>query len=546
MLKKILFTITLCFLLVSTTLPSALAVETTPKFHCPAPQTCVNLVAINDVYEWKPYPTGKTGSLSRLSTYLNRLHERFPKTEVLFAGDLLSPSSDSQLTKGLHMVHGLNALGIKVATLGNHEFDFGEKGLANALKASQFPWLAANVQVLPNTTLSPSQIKPYTILEQAGKRILVFGLLTTETTQLNTIAGYVTIKDPIETAKTLLPQWIKTEKPDAVIALTHLNIAEDRRLAQSVPNIDVILGGHDHHQLLQVINGVPIIKLDSDARTVGHLQLNFNPIEEYYGFMLKRRTPIAEWHYEVTALTPTDFPEDQTFEAKVLEKTSERLARLDEVVGTLPVTWNVNQEAIRGVYSSTAQQIAEILRRYLKTDVVLLNSGGIRGNRIITPSLLTQRDILQILPFDNALVTLTLSKAQLQAVIEKGFSQVDTEPNWGGYLHFSGVLAVVNPKAAVGKRVQAVLDAYTGLPLDASKTYRVTMNTYLAEGGNGFDILKQYKDAQVPKPVALSETQAVTLSKAFKALTPQALYEATHQTPSVQLLIQPFITQSAI
>jgi 2',3'-cyclic-nucleotide 2'-phosphodiesterase (5'-nucleotidase family) len=538
MLKKILFTSILCLLFTTASLSSAFAVENTPKFHCPAPQTCVNFVAINDVYEWKPYPTEKTGSLSRLSTYLTRLHERFPQTDVLFAGDLLSPSSDSQLTKGLHMVQGLNALGIKVATLGNHEFDFGEQGLANALKASQFPWLAANVQILPNTTLSPSQIKPYTILEQAGKRILVFGLLTTETTQLNTIASYITIKDPIETAKTLLPQWIKAEKPDAVIALTHLNIAEDRRLAQSVPNIDVILGGHDHHQLLQVINGVPIIKLDSDARTVGHLQLNFHPMSALYKRSKIKLSPIAEWHYEVTALTPADFPEDKAFEAKVLEKTPARLASLDEPVGTLPVTWNVNQDTIRGVYSPTAQQIAEILRRYLKTDVVILNSGGIRGNRIITPSLLTQRDILQILPFDNAMVTLTLSKAQLQAVLEKGFSQVDTEPNWGGYLHFSGVVAVVNPKVPVGKRVQAVLDARTGLPLDASRSFRVSVNTYLAEGGNGFEMFKQYKDAQVPAPVALTETQAVSLGKALKALTPQALHDATHQAPSVQVLLQ--------
>jgi 5'-nucleotidase/UDP-sugar diphosphatase len=539
MLKNILLTLTLSLLFVMSSLSFAFAVETTPKFHCPAPQTCVNFVAINDVYEWKPYPHEKTGSLSRLSTYLTSLHERFPKTDVLFAGDLLSPSSDSQLTKGLHMVQGLNALGVKVATLGNHEFDFGEQGLANALKASQFPWLAANVQVLRNTTLSPNQIKPYTVIEQAGKRILVFGLLTTETTQLNNVAGYATIKDPIETAKTLLPQWIKTEKPDAVIALTHLNIAEDRRLAQTVPNIDVILGGHDHHQLLQVINGVPIIKLDSDARTVGHLQLNFNPIEEYCGFMLKRRTPIVEWHYEVTALTPADFPEDKAFEAKILEKTPARLASLDDVVGTLPVTWNVNQETIRGVYSPTAQQIAEILRRYLKTDVVLINSGGIRGNRIILPGVLSQRDMWQILPFDNGLVTLNLTPKQLRTVLEKGFSQVDTEPNWGGYLHFSGVVVVVNPKAPVGKRVQAVLDARTGLALDGSKTFRVSVNTYLAEGGNGFEILKQYKDAQVPTAVALSETQAVSLGKAFKALTPQALLDAMHQAPSVQLLIQP-------
>ncbi len=532
MLKKGLCMLTMALLWLTLCLGSAWAMENTPKFHCPAPQTCVNFVAINDVYEWKPYPLDKTGTLSRFSTYLTRLHERFPQSDVLFAGDLLSPSSDSQLSQGLHMVQALNTLGIQVASLGNHEFDFGEGALVKAINTSEFPWLAANAEVLPKALLSQNQIKPYTIIEQAGKRILVFGLLTTETTQLNNIAGYVTIKDPIKTAKTLLPQWIQREQPDAVIALTHLNIAEDRRLAQSVPNIDVILGGHDHHQLLQVINGVPIIKLDSDARTVGHLQLNFKPSTTVCNRHLAKESSITEWHYEVTALTPADFPEDKAFEAKVLEKTPVHLESLDEIVGALPVTWDLQQNTLRGGYSQTAQQMAEILRRYLKTDVVLINSGGIRGNRIILPGVLSQRDLWQILPFDNGLVALNLTPKQLQAVLEKGFSQVETNPNWGGYLHFSGVVAVVNPKAPVGKRVQALLDVHTGRPLEASKRLQVSVNTYLAEGGNGFEMLKHYTSAQ--KPLALPEAQALTLGKAFKSLGRQALYDATHQAPSVQ------------
>lgn len=537
MLKKSLCTLTMALLWLTLCLGSAWAIENTPKFHCPAPQTCVNFLAINDVYEWKPYPSDKTGTLSRFSTYLTRLHERFPQSDVLFAGDLLSPSSDSQLTKGLHMIQALNTLGIQVATLGNHEFDFGEEALVKAISASQFPWLAANVQIFPNVQLVLAPIKPYTVLEQAGKRILVFGLLTPETSQLNNIAGYVTIQDPIETAQRLLPQWIQREKPDAVIALTHLNIAEDRRLAQSVPNIDVIIGGHDHHQLLQVINGVPIIKLDSDARTVGHLQLNFKASSMICNRHLATETPIAEWHYEVTALTPAEFPEDKAFEAKVLETTPVHLESLDQIVGILPVTWDLQQNTLRGGYSHTAQQMAEILRRYLKTDVVLINSGGIRGNRIIPPGALTQRDLWQILPFDSALLTLNLTPKQLQAVLEKGFSQLETNPNWGGYLHFSGIIVRINPKAPVGKRVQALLDVHTGRPLEPSKQLRVSVNTYLAEGGNGFEMLKHYTSAQ--KPLALPEAQAQTFGKAFKSLGTQALYDATHQASSVQQSSQP-------
>jgi 2',3'-cyclic-nucleotide 2'-phosphodiesterase (5'-nucleotidase family) len=516
------------------------ASEGVPKFHCPAPQTCVQLIHFNDVYEWKPYPDERTGTLSRFSTYLTQEKERFPNLAVVFGGDLLSPSGDSQLTHGLHMVEGLNALGVKVATLGNHEFDFGASHLQEALTLSKFPWLAANVTFLPNAKIKAQAVPPYMILEQAGKRILIFGLLTPETLQLNPVAPLVTIEDPIQSAQRLLPQWKKKEDPDAVIALTHLNIAEDRRLAQDVKGIDVILGGHDHHQLLQVIHGVPIIKVDSDARTVGHLQLNFNPSSpKRLGFKESSSTRLAEWHYEVTALTPEQFPRDFAFEQDVLQHTPMDLRGLDEQVTQLPVVWDTQQSAIRGVYSPTAQQIAEVLRRYLNVDVVLLNSGGIRGNRRFMPAPLTRRDALQILPFDNQTVIVSLRKPQLEAILEQGLSKTDSDPNWGGYLHFSGVIAVLNPSAVKGKRIHQLLDACTGKVLSDDQIFQVAINSYLAEGGNGFLQLKSMVDHQSVAPTRLKETQAITLGNALKAMTTTAWKEVLQQVPSLQNIVRP-------
>jgi 2',3'-cyclic-nucleotide 2'-phosphodiesterase (5'-nucleotidase family) len=500
----------------------------------------VNFVNLNDVYEWKPYPTDMGGTLSRFSTYFKQVHERFPNAEMLFAGDLLSPSSDSQLTRGLHMVEALNRLGVKVATLGNHEFDFGKEALLKAIQASQFPWLAANIELLPESGIASDLVKPYTVVNQKGKRILVFGLLTQETLNSNAVSDFMTLHDPIETAQRHLPQWIQTEKPDAVIALTHLNIAEDRRLAQTVQGIDVILGGHDHHQLLQVVNGVPIIKVDSDARTVGHLQLNFNPTPKQSKRF--RRVPfssIVEWHYEVTALTADAFPVDTTFETAVLQKVGMNLAQLDQKVAVLPMAWNTLQSAIRGVYSPTAQQICEILRRYAQADVALLNAGGIRANRMISAGAITERDILQILPFDNGLVVLEMTKAELESVLEQGLSQQEIEPNWGGYLHFSGVIAVVNPKLVKGKRIVALLHPLTNKPLNATKRYKVALNSYLASGGNGFEGVKRLMEAQQSTAKIWQETQATSLSKALKQLSTEDLHVIMHDAPTIQTMLKP-------
>jgi 5'-nucleotidase / UDP-sugar diphosphatase len=518
------------------------------SFHCPAENTCLNFVAFNDVYEWAPYPASREGTLSRVSTYLKTLRQQFPNAQVLFAGDTLSPSPESSVTQGRHMIESLNALGISVATLGNHELDFKAEGLNNALNLSKFPWLAANVKLVPGAPIKPEALKPYHMLQQQGKRILVFGLLTPETNSIAPVDGLLKVEDPIATTKTLLPKWVAAEKPDAVIALTHLNIAEDRQLAQEVPGIHLIIGGHDHHQIFQWVNGVPIIKLDSDARTIGHVQLNIPKVGGSVSvpkkgwFRRKERATsgvsgVQEVHYEVQALVPQHFPPDAAFEATIKQKTGLNMEALNQPLTTLPMPWPIYQEEMRNRYSPVGYSIAELLRRYTKTDVALVNGGGLRSNSTLEPGPITQRDVLQILPFENPLVQVNLTGSQLMQVVRYAYQTAWATPNWGGYPHIAGLVMVMGAGPNGQPVLEAVLDSATQQPVPPTKVYRLTTNDYLVQGGNGYPFPAILKAGASRIP--LVETQAQGLGKALRTTPPAVLQQLMAQPPNVQVMLQP-------
>ena len=105
----------------------------------------ITLLQINDVYTLEPVDEGRRGGMARLATLVKRIRRENPATVVVLGGDTLSPSVASTLLQGRHMIAGFNALGLDLATFGNHEFDFGPTVLAERMRESKFVWLSANV-----------------------------------------------------------------------------------------------------------------------------------------------------------------------------------------------------------------------------------------------------------------------------------------------------------------------------------------------------------------------------------------------------------------
>src|SRR5215471_8165037 len=210
---------------------------TVPAFGQSATLT---LLTVNDVYEITPVQ-GK-GGLAELMSLL-RAERATTHHLTTVNGDFLSPSVMSALLKGSQMVALFNTLGVDAVVFGNHEFDFGPEVTQQRMAEATFPWLGANV-------LGPDG-KPFggalaTMTRQVGALTIgLFGLLTPETAQLSSHGSAVTFAPVVPTAKTAV-QALRQAGADVVIALTHLSLAEDRTLAQQVPGISVILGGHEH------------------------------------------------------------------------------------------------------------------------------------------------------------------------------------------------------------------------------------------------------------------------------------------------------------
>ena len=246
----------------------------------------VTLLHINDVYEIAPLDNGRVGGMARVANLYKTLKKTNPNTYFFHAGDFLSPSvigtlkNDGKTIRGKQMVDVMNVAGVQYVTFGNHEFDLDDTeptNLQERINESTFQWFVSNarqkqgVDFVPFAKVSNGQRTDFPtsfVLQTPGGKIGVLAV----TIPVN--KPYVQIADPIEVAKAeyerLKPQC------DAVIALTHINIADDRRLAQAVPGLALIMGGHDHDHMLERVGNVVIAKADANARTVYIHRLSFN------------------------------------------------------------------------------------------------------------------------------------------------------------------------------------------------------------------------------------------------------------------------------
>ncbi len=178
----------------------------------------------------------------------------------------------------------MNELGYDVSAIGNHEFDNGIAELARRLRNADFQVVCANYDF--SDTELKELIKPYVIVEKAGKKIGIIGLITelTNLVSKNNIKGMIHL-DPIETANKWAGYLKKKEGCDMVIVLSHLGYYDgdsDVKLARNSKNIDIIIGGHSHtflksEKIYQNLDGkdVVIVQAGAHGEYVGRLDIGF-------------------------------------------------------------------------------------------------------------------------------------------------------------------------------------------------------------------------------------------------------------------------------
>ncbi len=426
---------------------------------------------VNDVYEI--WPRRGVGGLANLATLLKRERKRAPNSIMTLGGDLISPSLLSSITRGKHMIRFMNRLRLDVAVLGNHEFDFGLKVLLERVKASKFVWLGANVIGRDGKLLAG--VRGVRQLDMNGVKVGIVGLVTPQAGVY--IKGNTPVKfgDTIAAARAAVAR-LKKGGAQVIVALTHLDMREDVELARKVPDIHLILGGHDHHAINTMAGRTLIIKAGSDAAWLAVVDLTVT--------LRKNKPPIVVPSWRMVALhkIPPD-PEvlnlSQSYEDRLKE-------RLGKKIGRLKSGMSSESNFVRSRETAIGNLFADAVRASVNTDVAFLNGGGIRGNRRYkSGQWLTARDILTELPFNNNVVVLAVRGSVLKAAIEHGISGVNT----GRFPQVSGLKIFYERVRLKGAQVIAI--EVNGKPLEPSRTYRVATIDFIADGGDGYAMFKR-------------------------------------------------------
>lgn len=447
----------------------------TTSFSADNKPISISFLHVNDIYQIAPIsPKEPRGGLARLATMVREIKHTEPETLFTFGGDTLSPSVESGLFKGEQMMAAWNELGVDFAVLGNHEFDFGEAILRERLAESKFPWLTANIKAqtsLPN--LKRTEIRTIN-----GVRVGLIGLITPSTTTLSKPGPNLHFEQLLPTAQREVA-LLRKQGAELIVALTHCTLTEDRTLAAS-GLFDLILGGHDHHLVTEVVGRTAILKAGSDARDAIHVHLR---MERKHN---RLRLAGTQWN-----ILPVDgrWQED----AKVLAANQKYEQRMDGLlsvgIGSTSTILDARGATLRREESNIANFTADAVLAEMKTDIVLLNGGGFRADREFSPGQLTRRDMMSLLPFQNPLVVLSITGQQLRTVLEHGLDRRIERGQSGAMPHVAGIRVVYDPRKTKGERVTQI--SLNGRPIEASQSYTLATSNYLAGGGDNYPVLKE-------------------------------------------------------
>lgn len=415
------------------------------------------------------------GGRVRLATLVDEIRELYGKENVLLldAGDAIHGMNIDNLFGGLPSIEVMNFMGYNAFTPGNHEFNYGQEVLAQRIEDAKFPTLAANVTKEDGTLFAGYSAL---IQEIGGVKVGVIGLAAQETpivTHPKNVEGLV-FHDPIVTAK----QVAKVVRPrvDVLIVLSHLGYSKDVELANALPELDVIVGGHSHTELETAVevNGVLIVQAHEYANNLGFLRLQVEDgkIVDHDSFLIPV-TADVEKHAGVQA---------------IIDRWNEELQqRLGQVVGSTAVNWNGEREFVRTQETNLGNLVADVIRNTVGSDIAMTNGGGIRAS--INAGDVRVADIYNVLPFDNTLVVVEMLGMDILEALEHSVRLLP-EQN-GGFLQVSGISFEVDPNALPGGRVINV--KVNGERISTGRYYTVATNDFLAAGGDGFETFMNAK-----------------------------------------------------
>lgn len=458
-----------------------------------------------------------TRGLAKIATLIRRARAENPNGTLLVdSGDVIQGSPLAYLhntrnnTPPDPMMRAMSALRYDSMTVGNHEYNFGLKVLEKARGEASFPWLSSNTyRVGTNETYH----RPYVVKEVSGVRVGILGLTTGGVPSWENAQNYpgIEFREPVAEARKWVGVLRTTERVDLVVVTMHMGLEEDLStglaspgqvkwenqalaIARQVPGVDLILMGHTHREVPGVlVNGVLLAQANLWGRHLVRADLYVERGED------------GRWHVAgkqartlpVTAETPVD-PEIAAIAEPYDREARAWLSR--------PIGESASElTAAEAVVGDTA--LVDLVQRVQmdagKADISM--AAVFNRQARIPKGKVTVRDIAGLYIYENTLVVLEVTGAQLLAVLEhsaKFFKPyeagrtvaelIDTRIPDYNFEQAEGVTYEIDITRPVGQRIRNL--RFKGQPVTPTQTFRVATNNYRVNGGGGYDM---YKDAKV-------------------------------------------------
>jgi len=415
------------------------------------------------------------GGLARCATQIRQWQRANANSLLLDIGDVYQGTELGLHTRGATMIRCLNALAYDAWVVGNHEFDWGLDVLSDCVGLSSMPVLSGNAMLDGKATgkIAPAsgplaKLRPWLIKEVAGFRLAIIGLTTPAlSTWLppENLRGFEVL-DPVESLCSILSE-VGAQNPDAILLAGHMGLKRQDDYANRVgaltaefPKLTAYLGGHTHqNHSSEIVNNVLYTQADHYGIYAGKVDLTFDRASRK---LLRREAVTVQMDHQIA------------FDPLVLSLAKPELDAADQIlaqkIGELTQPFAVasafgHPSDVERLIASGI--IAALRKKGVEIDVVV--HGLFDDKDPLLPGTKTVADAWTILPYENQIVTIDLSRDELLALARDIGSGHE-------YRNLMGV-RIVGSKVGASFQVDD-LRANDASPLPSKPTYRIALNSY--------------------------------------------------------------------
>ncbi|EAA7587977.1 bifunctional UDP-sugar hydrolase/5'-nucleotidase [Salmonella enterica] len=428
---------------------------------------------------------------------------------LLSGGDINTGVPESDLQDAEPDFRGMNLIGYDAMAVGNHEFDNPLTVLRQQEKWAKFPFLSANIY---QKSTGERLFKPWAIFTRQDIKIAVIGLTTDDTAKIGNPEYFTDIefRKPAEEAKVVIQELNMNEKPDVIIATTHMghydngdhgsNAPGDVEMARSLPagSLAMIVGGHSQDPVCMASenkkqvnyvpgtpcapdkqNGIWIVQAHEWGKYVGRADFEFRNGEmkmvnyQLIPVNLKKKVTWDNGKSERVLYTP-EIAENPQMLLLLTPFQNKGKAQLEVKIGSVNGLLEGDRSKVRFVQTNMGRVILAAQIARTGADFGVMSGGGIRDS--IEAGDITYKSVLKVQPFGNIVVYADMSGKE---VVDYLTAVAQMKPDSGAYPQFANVSFVAKEGKLTDLKIK-------GEPVDPAKTYRMATLSFNATGGDGY------------------------------------------------------------